>query len=740
MALLQVNAQAPKHLRSWTSYGVWALVCAIAAAALIASIPIVFGTPLPQIHIQWRAISPERRTALEQRFALVEATPLSSEVWSYVPTDTSRERLLAIVSDPAVADTNGINRRSFSIADTPPLTPRRGGLLDAPPWMAGLTRMLSYLLAMISMFFFVRAASISPALGPGSQARRAVASGTSSAVRTWQSLYASLRAKSRRAGIPPSAAAAALALFGTALAWRFVTFTGFTNDHYVHLALAQQLLMGDRPIRDFIDSGWPLQYLLSAGAWQVAGDSLVVEWAIAAGGFAVGAACTVVAAYRLSGLVSVAIVVTVLEILVYPRTYSYPKVLMYAAAAWALISLARRPAPLRIVMMSALVAVAFLFRHDHGLFIGASAAVCLAAAQGKTGVQAAFRQVALLVVVTCAFLLPWALFVQLNGGLVQYFLGGIEYSREEAVATALGELPRLSLTPPLLTVPNAEAWLFWLFWGVTAVSGGALILRLVRRQERWPGESAAVAGLVAMAVLVNASFIREALQVRLPDAIVPAAVLGAWALGLCWTSRWSRRGIQLGLQLASVVVLSVSLAAISRIVDLPGQYDNTDIGRGMARAQEHAREVSEQLATRHRDNVFPPSRVSNALMPFIEYVDRCTSVSDRLLITGEFPEILVIAGRKFAGDGVVFGSWYASAANQGQTVQRLRGEPPLFVIHAGDYGGFVGRFGLVDAFVNEAYEPVTEVPVEGTDSVRILRHRNRPSIRLDPTTGWSCYR
>ena len=58
--------------------------------------------------------------------------------------------------------------------------------------------------------------------------------------------------------------AAAVAAFAATLGWRFVTFTGFTNDHYVHLALAQQLLMGERPVRDFIDSGWPLTYLLSA--------------------------------------------------------------------------------------------------------------------------------------------------------------------------------------------------------------------------------------------------------------------------------------------------------------------------------------------------------------------------------------------------------------------------------------------------------------------------------------------
>src|SRR5688500_11699250 len=82
----------------------------------------------------------------------------------------------------------------------------------------------------------------------------------------------------RQFSTPLSVVAAAAAAFLATLGWRFVTFTGFTNDHYVHLALAQQMLMGERPVRDFIDSGWPLTYLLSAAAWRVFGDSLAIEW------------------------------------------------------------------------------------------------------------------------------------------------------------------------------------------------------------------------------------------------------------------------------------------------------------------------------------------------------------------------------------------------------------------------------------------------------------------------------
>jgi len=739
-ALLRVNAQSPARSPAWRRYVAWAVVHAVASAAGLASLPIIFGSSLPQVHIQWRDVSQSQRIALERRFALTEATDLGNDVWSYVPTDTSRERLLAIVTDAAVADTNGINRRTFRISDTPPLTARRGGLLEAPPWMTGATRLLAYVMALMSAVFFMCATLALPILRPGSPVRRSMDARMEAATRTSLALLVMLRARRRHVDIPDSVVAAAVALFGVTLAWRFLTFTGFTNDHYVHLALAQQMLMGERPIRDFADSGWPLMYLLSAAAWRLTGDTLATEWSIAAGWFALGAACTVVAAYRLSASLSLAVIVTIVEGLIYPRTYSYPKVLAYGAASWAMVALAGQPSRRRIVIMSAVVAIAFLFRHDHGLFIGIGAAVCLFVAGGAKDWRGSVRRTAVLTATTAALLLPWTAFVVLNGGLFAYFQGGIEYSRAEADATALASLPTLHLASPLSTIANAEAWLFWLFWGLVALCGVILFARVLQGRERWTGESAAVAGLVTLAALVNASFLRETLQVRLPDAIVPVAVLGAWALGLCWIGRWRVRALQLAVQLATVVVLTVSLAAISRIADLPGLYDETDIGRGFTRASEHARDVSHLLGSRHRDNLSPPSRVSRALMPFVAYLDRCTAASDRLLVTGEFPELLVIAGRGFAGDGVVFGSWYASETHQDRTVQRLQARPPLFVLHAGDYAGFRGRFGLVDAFVSGAYEAIAELPVEGTNSVRILAHRSRTPTRTDPQTGWGCYR
>ena len=54
----------------------------------------------------------------------------------------------------------------------------------------------------------------------------------------------------------PSRTLVVCAAIGVALmtiAWRFLTFSGFNNDHYIYLAGAQQMVLGEWPVRDFVD-------------------------------------------------------------------------------------------------------------------------------------------------------------------------------------------------------------------------------------------------------------------------------------------------------------------------------------------------------------------------------------------------------------------------------------------------------------------------------------------------------
>jgi hypothetical protein len=621
--------------------------------------------------------------------------------------------------------------------------------------------------------------------------------------------------------------------FAATLAWRFLTFAGFTNDHYAHLALAQQLLLGERPVRDFTDPGWPLTYLLSAAAWRLAGNTMWVEWTIVSTALAAAAACTVAAAHRLSGSLLIAAIVTMLEIVIFPRTYSYPKILTYAMAACAMIAVAAQPTRRHAVLLAGVVAIAFLFRHDHGLYIGAGAAVCVALL-GPPGLVFSARRLALLVAATGAFLLPWMLFVTLNGGLRAYFETALEFARAEANASNLRSWPRLHLVPgqpivgllppdrplaqvqwtpdttadlrralemryglesvrqsgdstfyyvhntstdnldelgddphvagtsglgrvsrpawrevlaamsPLRLAPalhrveNADAWLFWLFWSLPVLSAGALAFRFTRGSERWPGEFALVAALIVVGLSVNAGFLRDVLRTRFSDAVVLPALLGAWVLGFVWIGRWDRRAWQRAAQAASLALLFITGVAATTVAETDERLELTGVSGGLQAVRSRAAAVAGLLANPHRQTLAPPSRRAEALMSFFAYLDRCTSLTDRLIVTGESPDVVVLSGRGFASDGAVFGAWYSSATHQDRTLERLRERPALFVLLM-DPGAFRARFPAIDTYVRDSYRKMVDVPVEGAESVPILVLRSRRAERVDRETGWPCF-
>ena len=234
---------------------------------------------------------------------------------------------------------------------------------------------------------------------------------------------------------------AAIAVALLTAAWRFLTFTGFNNDHYIYLAGAQQIVLGEWPIRDFVDPGWPLMYGVSAVARLLFGRELWVELLVVASAFAIGAGFTLTAAARLSGSIALALMVTLLEIGLNPRSFGYPKLLLYAIAGWAFVAATRQMTPRRAVLLAALTVVAFLFRHDHGLYIGAGSFVAVVLGSAREGSQVTVRRAAVFAAAVLLFVLPWVIFVQYQVGLIEYFKPALEFSRAEAEGTVLRSLP-----------------------------------------------------------------------------------------------------------------------------------------------------------------------------------------------------------------------------------------------------------------------------------------------------------
>jgi hypothetical protein len=81
---------------------------------------------------------------------------------------------------------------------------------------------------------------------------------------------------SRRISRPLLVAGIAFA-FLIAAAFRWLTLTEFLNDHFDHVALAQQLRLGSMPVRDFVDEGMPLMYVVSAAVWSLVKAPFLAE-------------------------------------------------------------------------------------------------------------------------------------------------------------------------------------------------------------------------------------------------------------------------------------------------------------------------------------------------------------------------------------------------------------------------------------------------------------------------------
>ena len=234
-----------------------------------------------------------------------------------------------------------------------------------------------------------------------------------------------------------------------------------------------------------------------------------------------------------------------------------------------------------------------------------------------------------------------------------YFQMGLAVSRREADLSLLRDFPRLQLSAGL-TIDNVHAWLYYLFWILPFACVLLALGRRITRRERWSGEWVAIVAIAVMAVALDATFLRNPLATRLADATVPAALLGAWLLGLAWSMK-SPLSMALAARAAAAVVVSCTLVAIWAVGDVNGKLDEVGVFEDdLEHLQEHTASTVTALTMPEVDLRKHPSRVSAALVPFLRYVSRCTEVRDRMLVSGPYPEVFVYARRGFAGGHIAF--------------------------------------------------------------------------------------
>jgi hypothetical protein len=191
------------------------------------------------------------------------------------------------------------------------------------------------------------------------------------------------------------------------------------DDHFMHVSWGRQLLAGRLPLRDMVGLGLPLQSALSATAELALGYRLLSEGMVVAGAFATGAVLTFALATRASGSPWIGLMAAVFQIAISPRTYSYPKILVYAVGivlVWAYID---RPSRARIAALAAAIVVAFLLRHDHGLYLGFVAAVVVGMRHVYEWRLGCLR-VGMLAAIVVAAMTPYLAYVHAYSGIDAY--------------------------------------------------------------------------------------------------------------------------------------------------------------------------------------------------------------------------------------------------------------------------------------------------------------------------------
>ena len=218
------------------------------------------------------------------------------------------------------------------------------------------------------------------------------------------------------------------AVFAVSFLFRFMVQPELTNDFFMHVIGGRQMLLGEWPVRDFYELGMPLTHTMSALAEWLGGPTLMSEVTVSLVFLSLGTVLVFFLAAEASRSRVIGLLATLPVVLVAPFLFAYPKLFCYPLAVWVMWRYLDRPDTLRMLWLGAATAVAFLFRHDHGVYIGLAVAAMLVVRHWPRGVGVWSRAVGTYSLVVVLFLSPYLVFVQVHGGLISYLQTGVEFS------------------------------------------------------------------------------------------------------------------------------------------------------------------------------------------------------------------------------------------------------------------------------------------------------------------------
>jgi hypothetical protein len=555
----------------------------------------------------------------------------------------------------------------------------------------------------------------------------------------------------------------ALAVFTFTWLFRFNDpnggFAGLTDDHFYYLLRGWQILYGELPFRDFVDAGAPLYFYVSAAVQLLFGRGTLSELVFSTTLIALGSALTFWLAARASGSAVLGVVGALFQILLLPRFYNYPKILVYIAAIPLLWSYADRPRRRPIIWLAAVTVVGFLLRHDHVAFVGLATVTMLLLA-GHVPWRERLRHGLLYAALSLAMVAPYLVFIQLNGGLNEYRRQATEWAGEERARTPV-QWPGLFdnrdgvSEGPLLQRAVASVrsnGVAWLYYFEIALPILALFVLGLSRDAFRPGWPHAIQKIVLVAILgliLDAGFLRSPLQARVADPTVPHAILLAWLAMAVPRLLFARSSLRPAIEPWAIPVRVVAILATISVVFVLGsiftnrlseRFEDAYLTEGPRVAIARARTVSQNVRTdwdlaswRNR-----PGR--SGLMTLALYLNTCTPPGARVFIQPYLPQVLGMAQRGFAaGFGDLRPGFFDEPEFEALAMRRMRGQDvPVVLLDVKDsLENFRESFPTLTAYFDAAYDTAATETFDDRFGVTLLVKRGRQGGTFDPL-GWPC--
>ena len=534
----------------------------------------------------------------------------------------------------------------------------------------------------------------------------------------------------------------AAALGGLAFGFRLVTLSGLSNDHYMHLAWAQQLLFGELPGRDFVDPGMPLLYALSAivqHVWPGPFSEGVLTCAL----LAVAASATFLVVTELTGSIAFGVAATLFEIAMEPRLYSYPKILVPAVALLLIQHYLRHPSRLRLVWLAAWTGIAVLFRHDLGVYASAGIGAALLVEHG-TNWRRTMNVLMQYAVALVALMSPYVLFVQWSNGIGEHL--------HEAIEFAKGEAHQRFITPPAFPFwanGNSTSWsqmdsAVFLFYAAHALAILCLVL-LGRSKERPTGREPVAAAGLAMLLMYLLVVLRHPIDSRIQDVAALLAVTGAWALAESWQRATTavssgpppslvHRFVPLGV---AVIVVAGGVVNTWILSAVPTRLQETRVAGGFGTIKHTIEVVAETGTVWPWERFWPAGELPTA----VRYLHACTTNRDAVLLTWAAPEYYYFAQRRFGAGHALFlpPDAFTTGHDQTRMLERIRRDRiPVVLINEGRSDEFAKAYPDVDRYIRDAYVAVGTFKIRDGSLITVAIGRDVKSTGTYDPEGWPC--